>query len=1087
MSSQYIEFTDEEYKEISTFTFQETVEKSEQVRFYTLNEQEVDAYEKLLPKERMTNVRRAKIREEVTRIRKLYEEYIVETPTDYRIRENAYGQTLDWITPVYSDRRIDSYSFPNYYNPIFKDLTTKGFYTRLITALPKLYQTESGSYPIVQPTTFVNQEGNDPIRALPNFPTSKRIIHEDRTVEIIPQSISNTEDGVHTTGYFIKKRPYDIPNPLPDHPFLSENKDAFIESDAALADILPSLDAILTHAVPTTTDPYTEGVKFLKLYDVRLSDIPWSSWRSRFPPVEPENAMRERTELKFITPKGYAPSEKIIETYKTPYYPGISTREWLTRQDDGGKFVIHALQSTVINNGSVSNLPVLGVTPDYPTTTIAECSLAGLSYPEFTIKGLLRRTWKLNKDKDDIQMTCIPLEFVKQERARAGYENRLPWKETTGLDMMTDYLKLLQSFRAIPPSKIKDEFANKTEARPDSVLHTEVLAILHDPERDDRDKRKDLQEIIQPAILSNQIYTDANGDFVLCSHTLAVLGGDLEEDRRRFYDTWTDARDGQRVCKFCGAHIVSVDFVDQDEYDERGYLIKDKEILVNPKTVKSEQITSIYTKISDLKNVFNQADISESLCFQLISIIQVLPDVQKVQQLLNHTRDFYKKAFGKKKPSELGAYLYVRGGLGVAMAVLLLQSDPSLVPKRSFGPTPLKLSGYPRDIDDPNAENYTIVDALLDVIDKTYRGFPTALQGPASTVIRSVLTEPKKIRTATFAVFKNLFTQNPELKTLLENAKANRSTHVVEQPKALIPAVLPPATLQTIQEYVPCRLNTTAIFASDVLPSVVQPVIALRSGLQPSELRTTVQKSESIREDVERIPKTSIQTRLAKKDDKLVSAYFRAGKLRTESSYRTKLLLASVLSNHFLIPNTIANVDPTQHPDELRDIGTGYLAETLSTILPNEVRKTELEHMRMDDLAVYCLDANYEQERKAIVSIKAMERLAFVNRMGKLTDDERETLNELIKRGIAQYVITNLDREVFARQYEAMNQRLGFDEEAEEKDPEEEEQDREAVPDVHNDLGADEDDDEDEDNEDGQWDNERDDDVQPGMWDNEND
>lgn len=1083
MSSQYIEFTDEEYKEIDTFTFQETVEKSEQTRFYTLNEQEVDAYEKLLPKERITNVRRAKIRDEVNRIRGLYEEYVVETPTDYRVRDKDFGQAIDWVIPVYAGLERTEYDFVKQYDGLFKDNTTKGFYTRLITALPKPYTAEAAT-PVYQPTTVVDQEGHKPIRIVPNFMSSKRILHEDRSIEILPQEISDTADRVNTTGYFIKKRPYDIPNPLPDHPFFSENKDTYLESDASLVDVLPTLDAIMTHGIPTTTDPYTEGRKFMKLYDIRLSDIPWSSWRSRFPPVEPETTMRERTELKFVSQSGYAPSNKILETYKTPYYPGISTREWLMRQDDGGKFVIQSLQSIVINNGSVSNLPVFGVVPDYPTTTLAECSLTGLSYPEFTIKGLLRRTWKLNKDKDDIRITCIPLEFVKQERARAGYENRLPWKETTGLDMLTDYIKLLQSHRTIQRKPIKDEFAKKTEARPDSVLHTEVLAILHDPERDDRDKLKDLQEIIQPAILSNQTYTDANGEFVLCSHTLSLLNGNLEEDRYRFYDTWTDVRDGQRVCKFCGAHIVSVDFVNQDEYDERGFLIQDKEALGNSKAIKSEQMTSVYMKISDLSSVFNQADISESVCFQLISILQVLPDIQNIQQLLNHTRHYSKIVFGKKTKAELEKFTNFRGGLGIAMVILLLQTDPSLVPKRSFGPTPLKLSGYPRDTDDPAAEKYTIMDALINVVDKTYRGFPTALQGPSAQVIRSILTEPKKIRDNIIASIKSLLTQKPEIKQWLENAKSKLGTYVKEQPKTLIPAVLPPETLQTIQSYVPCRLNTTSIFASEVLPSVVQPTIALRSGLQPSELRTTVQKSVSVREEVERMSEEALETLFNKKDDETVKAYINSGKITNKSSYRTNLLLASVLSNYFLIPNAIPNVDPTQHKDELRDIGTGYLMEMLLTILSDKVKKTELEQRRITDLALYCLNSDYEQEKKAVISIKAMERDNFIKRMGQLTDDERETLNELIKRGIAQYVITNLDRKMFARQYEEMNQRLGLEEEIE---PEEEEQDREAVPDIHNDVNPDEDDDEDDDDEDVPWDNERDDVVQPNLWDNEND
>ena len=193
-----------------------------------------------------------------------------------------------------------------------------------------------------------------------------------------------------------------------------------MESTAPLSDVFPSLDAILTHAIPVTTDPYKEGSKFLKLYDVQLSDIPWSSWKSRFPPVDSEFTRREPMDIPTIERKTYEPSNKIIETYKTPYYPGISTREWLMRQDDGGLFVIKALMSTVINSGSVSNIPIFGLTPEYPASTPEECALQGLTYQDFTLRGLLRRTWKLNKDKDELKMSCIPLEFVKQGCLCAG-------------------------------------------------------------------------------------------------------------------------------------------------------------------------------------------------------------------------------------------------------------------------------------------------------------------------------------------------------------------------------------------------------------------------------------------------------------------------------------------------------------------------------------------------------------------------------------------------------------------------------------------------------------------------------------------
>lgn len=1024
MSSQYLDFTEEEYKELDTFTFQETIQKPESVRFYTLEEQKVDAYEKLLPKGRVTTIQRNILKDEVLRMNDLYKEYIQETPTEYKVRDISYGQQFDWIFPVYASDSRKRYLFNKEWSGLFKEdsLFQGGFYTRMVTALPNPYNsTDKGvNYPITRKTIFLNESGKKPFRALPSFESSKRILHEDGKIDIVPYNVSGTQDDVHFIGYYIQKRPFEIPNPLPDHPFLSSNEPTFFESTAPIQDVVPSIDAILTHAVPTTTDPYKEGEKYVKLYDIRLSDIPWSSWKSRFPPVDSEFVPREKVDIKFTTRDLFAPADKIIDTYKSPYYPGISTREWLMRQDDGGLFVIKALQSAVINNGSVSNMPVIGPSPEYPKTTAEECALLGLKFNEFTIKGLLRRSWKLNKDKDDIQITCIPLEFVKQERARAGYRDRLPWQETTGVDIISEYLKILRAYR-IPEGKPKKEEAEqKTPARPDSPVYLEVLAILQDKNRSDSDKLRDIQTIVLGAILSNQVYNDSNGDRVVCSHTLAVLAGDMETDRRTFYDTWTEAQNAHRVCKFCGQHVVQVDAIDQDEYDDRGFLIKQKAVLEGPKNVLSDTLSAYISNIQDLVHVFDQSDISESLCFQIISILQVMPNVNILQQILAAGKLI---ARSLKKDSTTNS---MRGALGIALAILILQSDPSLVPRRSFGSKPLKLNGYPRDTEDINAEKYTIIDSLIHVLDKTYRGFPTALEGPTAPVIRILLNSSKSIRANTVISLKNLFKFKPETRKLLDDAKNTRDVRSAEFINVFMPTVMPPSPedIGKIREYSPCDTVTTSILINENPPRIRQPVIDLHSGLTPSKLRSKVVKAVSVREEVELVPKARIrELEIISENDDDKKDLLSLG-IPVVESYRTNLSVASRLADKFLDPIPIRNIDSNQDADDLRDIGSGLLFKELKFIAQDPEKKTELKKIQLNDVALYCLTTSYEEEKKAVLSIRATERLSFVQRMGQMTDEQREMTSELLKRGLAPYIITNKDRALYAKQYETEREKL---------------------------------------------------------------
>jgi hypothetical protein len=57
------------------------------------------------------------------------------------------------------------------------------------------------------------------------------------------------------------------------------------------------------------------GAPFLKLYDIQMANIPWSAWKSRFPPVEVEQALREVVEIPFPKADEVAPSAKNLEAY----------------------------------------------------------------------------------------------------------------------------------------------------------------------------------------------------------------------------------------------------------------------------------------------------------------------------------------------------------------------------------------------------------------------------------------------------------------------------------------------------------------------------------------------------------------------------------------------------------------------------------------------------------------------------------------------------------------------------------------------------------------------------------------------------
>ena len=1026
---EFFNFDPSEFQVLEDIEFDETIQRPEKIRFFTVSEQTTDAYEKLMPRGRVTRFQREEVRKEIDRLQDLYQEYVVALPEEYKLREPSYGKQFTWIHPVYTTDAYKSYDWETQYIPLFENPRLPGFYPRLLDAMPRPYAdtNEGVPYEVKEPTVFLNREGRNERRVLPEYQMTRTQRHEDKTIDVVKVPVSGTEDIVRFEGYFLDKRPLDVPNPLLEHPFLKANEPSFVESTAPLKDVVPSLDAILTHGVPVTKDPYVEGTEYLKLYDVRLKDIPWSAWKSKFPPVDIINEAPAGEPIAYPKPAQLAPPANVVEAYKSSYEPGVSVRLWLMNQLDGGGMIPELLRSQAIENGSVESVPGVDLEPAaYPATTMEECQLMGKSFQEFLITGNMRRTITFDKkDNATIQYQCVPLEFVKQERARIGYLNRKPWAETTGDDMKKAYIRRLEEIRPVEGSKEKAENLPKTPQRPDSVRRAEVLAILEDPRRFADDKVKDIQSILRETTLTRNIYSDTDGLFVCCAHTLALLGGDLEADRLKFYETWTARVNGFRVCKFCGEQINSDVLVDQVQFDEDGMLIRRTEAFEDT-TFHGAGVRSFAKGLESLRPLFLDSSAHDDMVLLILTVLQVLPTAEKLEQLLKFGRSVATIQFSKGTADQIAKFT---GITGIATAALLLQTHiPTLIPRRSFGTKPLMLSGYPRDEEKPG--DYTIADTLNMVLRKTFESFPTSFKGPAQQAIRAVLNKPGEVKTA---VNNLLSAKSPLLKgldklpspvpELLSKAKTYRAENPVkvEVPKTLIPVIPTPKELGVIQNFIECP-SSRPVWTSGRLPQVIQAPIALRSGIQSARNAKAVPPSASQRVEPKPMPKDEIRSRLAK--EKGIQA-----KVPIRDTPIANIAVASRISDMFRLEEPVRSVDPTEGASTLRDISRGLLAETLAEIQKDPVKRTKLEERRTKDVALYTLTANYKEEKANVNKLVASERMRFVQRMAQKSDAEREIIQDLLKIGLAPYVITRSDREELAREAERIREEVFRDEE----------------------------------------------------------
>ena len=95
-------FDPADFEVLETFDFEEEVQKPEETRFFTLDAQLTDFFEKTLPKGKATKFEIKEIRVLKDRLKVAYENLIVATESDYIINSARKTIDLSWVTPVYS-------------------------------------------------------------------------------------------------------------------------------------------------------------------------------------------------------------------------------------------------------------------------------------------------------------------------------------------------------------------------------------------------------------------------------------------------------------------------------------------------------------------------------------------------------------------------------------------------------------------------------------------------------------------------------------------------------------------------------------------------------------------------------------------------------------------------------------------------------------------------------------------------------------------------------------------------------------------------------------------------------------------------
>jgi hypothetical protein len=1007
-----------EFEILENIDFEEEVQRPEQLRFFTLDEQLLDYFEKVLPKKKhISRFEYARIENDIERVKELYNKTIFYTETEYTYDLSRKKINVSWVKPIHQKFNYNAYSFKNLWNPLYQRsaMATPNYYPKMLTALPKPYKTIGEGVALTQSDIYVNDEGLNDVKALYLYNRTKTVLREDGTMSIVSLPILNTEDDIKRKGFYMQNRGVEIPNPFENHPVLSSNKPSALVTDQPLSEVFPTVEAILTHAIPTTTDPYGEGEKYLKIYDIRAKDVPWNLWKERFPPVDTINA--KPTILSISIPDidtEAAPSKTLQDLYVTKWSSGVFPRLWLMQQEDAGGMVTKMVLSGASDSGlAVPEIISEKPKPEFTASTPEEC-LRTENFDVFLNSGIFRNS------------VCVPMAFLEQERSSYISQNKVAWRETTAEDILKEHQKYLKLFQYVPVPE-KSEVYETFTATVESELRREIRAILKDTERSPEDKAESIQLLIVELSVQNRIYFDHNDLFVICGHTLAILRGDLERDNTAFYSEWTAIDEGFRSCTSCGEQINTAVFSSQDDFDADGKVIISHDVLEHSTFHGESHVVSFTNSLQELKSAFILDNAGESIFYLILSLLQVLPTESQILPILANIRTLTAAV----KKSKIGAEDRdrVEGIFGLAGMVVLLQThNPFLIPRRSFGSKVLKLTGFPRDTQDDT--DSPVLDMLISILRSTFESSPNTFKGPTSALFRAILRKPKDIRKETVRYLQQAF------KVFQTQFISAKDRYVASpEPEILSQIYLPLIHVEKTQ-YTPterlgneelsanCNIPTPHSFLSYSLPpSVQQEPPLLWKNIRVSNSAEIIERKFDTEKLLE-IDKTDISKRLKIGFPKGLE---KIEKFVRETDDPTGLIvflqrILDILSAEKFDLNVLKEFQKYMvlldfHTDTslLRDSVRGLINEFFKSL--NAKTITFLSKYIQRDLTMNMLLMTKQEAVKQNIELRAKERDVFKQRLRQMNDTERQITKMLLDIGLAPHIITNEDREFFAHEY----------------------------------------------------------------------
>ena len=472
-----------------------------------------------------------------------------------------------------------------------------------------------------------------------------------------------------------------------------------------------------------------------------------------------------------------------------------------------------------------------------------------------------------------------------------------------------------------------------------------------------------------------------------------------------------------------------------------------------------------------MKPAFVLENPGEAILYLLLSLVQVLPTESQLLPILQNIRELTNVLRSNKK-IEKTAKERTEGILGIAGMVVLLQThNPFLIPRRSFGSKILKLTGYPRDTED-SADSPTL-DIVISILKTTFESSPNTFKGPTTTLLRLVISKPKEVRKESIMFLKQAAQKfKTQFLAAKERYQVPLNTTTISQLSLPVlriekPSYSPSEKIGEEEKKSECNIPMPKTYLTGRLPpNVVQDPIVL-SPTKPSNLAKYIYKVHEspkmvLFTDAEIRRRAGLGFPKSTKLDKIDTFL----KSDTDGIAFLSLLnrILDVLSRESFSLKTIAEyrsinifLQTTHDKSLVRDAVRGIIYELMHEVTKDKNKTgllSALNTATQRDLVFSMILLTKDKATKQDSDLRTREREVFKQRMRQMNDTEREATKMLLDIGIAPYIITNEDREIFAKEYRLPDPETEYEKISQELDEDRPEEGYNATRDVEDDQAA---------------------------------